>query len=47
MSDRVAITSSASKSLFRRECTVTAEIAAAPAKLWQLLTNAAASGRTV
>jgi uncharacterized protein YndB with AHSA1/START domain len=40
MSDRAAIVATASKSLFRRECGVTAEIAAPQERIWQLLTDA-------
>ena len=35
-----AIVATASKSVFRRECAVTAEIVAAPDRIWQLLTDA-------
>ena len=35
-----AIVSTASRSLFRRECSVTAEIDAGPDRIWQLLTDA-------
>ena len=35
-----AITSTSSRSTFRRECSVTAEIAAGPDRIWQLLTDA-------
>jgi len=34
------IVASSSKSLFRRECAVTADIAATPETIWQLLTDA-------
>ena len=34
------IVATASNSLFRRECAVTADIAAAPDRIWQLLTDA-------
>ena len=40
MSDQAAIVATSSKSTFRRECAVTAEIAATPARIWQLLTDA-------
>jgi hypothetical protein len=38
--DKAGIVATASKTLFRRECAVTAEIAAAPEQIWQLLTDA-------
>ena len=40
MSDQPAIKTTSSKTTFRRECTVTAVIAAGPARIWRLLTDA-------
>jgi hypothetical protein len=40
VTDQVAIVATASKSLFRRECAVTADIAATPERIWQLMTDA-------
>lgn len=40
VTDQAAIVATASKSLFRRDCAVTADIAATPERIWQLLTNA-------
>jgi hypothetical protein len=40
MSELAAIVATSSRSLFRRECAVTAEIAATPERIWQLLTDA-------
>ena len=37
MTDQRAIVATASKSLFRRECAVTADIATTPDRIWQLL----------
>jgi len=39
VTDQAAIVATASKSLFRRECAVTADIAATPDRIWQLLTD--------
>jgi uncharacterized protein YndB with AHSA1/START domain len=36
----MSIVATASRSTFRRECSVTAEIAATPDRIWQLLTDA-------
>jgi hypothetical protein len=40
MSEESGIVTTASKSLFRRECAVTTEMGASPERIWQLLTNA-------
>jgi uncharacterized protein YndB with AHSA1/START domain len=40
VTNQTAIVATASKSLFRRECAVTAAIAASPERIWQLLTDA-------
>jgi hypothetical protein len=40
VTNRAAPVATASKSLFRRECAVTADIAATPERIWQLLTDA-------
>jgi hypothetical protein len=40
VTDQAAPVARASNSLFRRECAVTADIAATPARIWQLLTDA-------
>ncbi len=40
MTDHAGIVATASKSLFRRECAVTTEIAATPERIWHLLTDA-------
>ena len=41
MTDHAPIAATASRSMFRRECAVTAEIAASPERIWQLITDAA------
>jgi hypothetical protein len=40
VTDQGATVATASKSLFRRECAVTVDIAATPERIWQLLTDA-------
>ena len=40
VTDQPAIVATSSKSMFRRECAVTAEISAAPEIIWHLLTDA-------
>ena len=39
MTGQAGIVAKSSKSLFRRECAVTAEIAASPERIWKLLTD--------